>query len=94
MLSELAFSGRHALQSVWVLTQKYNSVLTDLREQVKFVALFHCKDRDSFEECLHENDVIPKEEKLHVRRLLAERKYAKLIIKTDLPAGYAVVTNT
>ena len=26
-LSELAFSGRHAQQSVWVLTQKYNSVL-------------------------------------------------------------------
>ena len=32
MLSELAFSGRHASQSVWVLTQKYNSVLKDLRE--------------------------------------------------------------
>ena len=27
MLSELAFSGRHASQSVWVLTQKYNAVL-------------------------------------------------------------------
>ena len=35
MLSELAFSGCHAEQSVWVLTQKYNSILTDLREQVK-----------------------------------------------------------
>ena len=48
-LSELAFSGRHAKQSVWVLTQKYNSVLKDLREQTRWVALFHCKDRDSFE---------------------------------------------
>lgn len=38
MLSELAFSGRH---------QKYNSVLTDLREQIKWLALFYCKDRDS-----------------------------------------------
>lgn len=59
MLSELAFSGRHAEQSVWVLTQKYNSVLKDLREQTRWVALFHCKDRDSFEDCLRENDVIP-----------------------------------
>ncbi|GFR59467.1 hypothetical protein ElyMa_001795200 [Elysia marginata] len=41
-LSELAFSGRHAQQSVWVLTQKYNSVLKDLREQTQWVALFHC----------------------------------------------------
>ena len=56
MLSELAFSGRHADISVWVLTQKYTSVLTDLREQTRWVALFHCKDRDSFEECLREND--------------------------------------
>ena len=31
MLSDLAFSGRHADQSVWVLTQKYNSVLRVLR---------------------------------------------------------------
>ena len=48
MLSMLAFSGRHAEQSVWVLTQKYNSVLKDLREQTRWVCLFHCKDRDSF----------------------------------------------
>ena len=46
MLSELAFSGRHADISVWVLTQKYNSVLKDLREQTRWVALFHCKDCD------------------------------------------------
>ncbi|VDH90991.1 Hypothetical predicted protein [Mytilus galloprovincialis] len=32
MLSELAFSGRHAEQSVWVISQRYNSVLKDLRE--------------------------------------------------------------
>ena len=32
MLSKLAFSGRHAVQSVWVLTQKY-AVLKDLHEQ-------------------------------------------------------------
>ena len=61
-LSELAFSGRHAQQSVWVLSQRYNSVLKDLREQTQWVALFHCKDRDSFEECLRENDVIANRE--------------------------------
>ena len=55
MLSELAFSGRHAQQSVWVRTQKYKSVLKDLREQTRQLALFHCKDRGSFEDCLREN---------------------------------------
>ena len=41
MLSMLAFSGRHAEQSVWVLTQKNNTVLKDLREQTCWVCLFH-----------------------------------------------------
>ena len=92
MLSELAFSGRHADISVWVLTQKYNSVLKDLREQTRWVALFHCKDRDSFEDCLRENDVIPtREQRALVRQQLAERKHAKLLLKTDQPAAYIVV---
>ena len=37
MLSMLVFSCRHAEQSVWVLTQKYNSVLKHLREQTRWV---------------------------------------------------------
>ena len=89
---QLAFSGRHACASVWVLTQKFNAVGKDLREQTKWVALFHCKDRDSFEDCLRENDVIPtREERAAVRQLLAERKHAKLVLKTDQPAAYQVI---
>ena len=91
MLSELAFSGRHAGQSVWVCTQKYNSVLKDLREQTRWLALFHTKDRDSFEDCLRENDVIPtKKERDRIRAMLAEKKHTKLILKTDQPTAYAI----
>ena len=39
-LSELAFSGRHRNHSLWVLTQKYNSVSKDVREQIKWLCLF------------------------------------------------------
>ena len=89
MLSELAFSGRHLNCSVWVLTQKYNSVLTDLREQIKWLALFYCKDRDSFEEALRENDVIPSlEERKKMRDLLAKHKHSKLILITEQPTSY------
>ena len=92
MLSELAFSGRHAEQSVWVLSQRYNAVLKDLREQTRWTALFHCKDRHSFEECLRENDVIPsRDERQAARRLLAEKKHSKLLLKTDQPAAYRVL---
>ena len=37
-LSELAFSGHHRNHSLWVLTQKYNSVSKDVREQIKRVS--------------------------------------------------------
>ena len=64
MISELAFSGRHANHSCWILSQKYNSVLKvkDFREQLKWLCIFYCKDRNSFENCLRENDVVENEE--------------------------------
>ena len=46
-LSELAFSGRHRNHSLWVLTQKCNSVSKDVREQIKWLHLFLTKNRDS-----------------------------------------------
>ena len=58
-LSELAFSGRHRNHSLWVLKQKYNSVSKDVREQINWLCLFFTKDRDNFEDCLRENDVVP-----------------------------------
>ena len=89
-LSKLAFSGRHAGVTVWLLTQKYNSVLKDFREQAKLIVLFHCKDKRSFESCLEENDVIEsKEEKERIKALLKHKKYRKLILKTDVPTNYA-----
>ncbi len=75
-----------------MLTQKYNAVLKDLREQTRWVAIFHCKDHDSFEDCLWENDVIPtKDERVAVRALLAETKHAKLLLKTDQLTTYKVL---
>ena len=94
MLSVLVFSGRHADQSVWVLTQKYDSVLKDLREQTRWVALYLCKDRDSFEDCLRENDVIPsREQRALVRQQLAETKHSKLLLKTDQTFCYTVLSD-
>jgi len=90
MLSELAFSGRHAKQSLWVLVQKYNAVCKDLREQTKWVALFHCKDRFSFASALDENDVVPYEQRASIRTRLAECKHAKLVLKIDQPTAYVI----
>ena len=79
MLYDLAFNGRHAMQSVWFLTQKNNSVLKYMCEQMHWVAaILHCKNRDSFEDCLQENDLIPSgNERVAVRQFLAVTKHAK-----------------
>ena len=92
MLSELAFSGRHAEQSVWVISQRYNSVLKDLREQTKWLCMFYTKDRDSFDNCLRENDVIPTlEERQRMKEELKKKKHRKLILKTDQPTNYWLI---
>ena len=90
-LSEIAFSGRHANCSLWILTQKYNAILTDVREQIKWIALFFCKDRDSFDEALRENDVVPSEERQQMRQLLARHKHSKLILITEQPTSYKFI---
>ena len=91
MLSELAFSGRHADQSVWVISQRYISVLKDLREQTKWVCMFYTKDRDSFDNCLRENDAIPAEARQSIKQELSSVKHRKLILKTDKPTNYWLV---
>ena len=60
--------------------------------ETRWVALFHCKDRDSFQDCIRENDVIPsQEDRAAVRQRLAETKHSKLLLKTDQPVAYKVL---
>ena len=89
MLSELAFSGRHLNCSLWILTQKYNAILTDVRQQIKWLALFYCKDRVGFEVALRDNDVVPSlEERREMRQLLSKYKHSKLILIAEQPTSY------
>ena len=88
-LSELAFSSRYGNHSLCVLTQKYNSISKDVREKIKWLCLFFTKDRDSFEDCLRENNVIPdKNERDRLKEYLQDRPYSKLILKCYQPTDY------
>ena len=50
------------------------------------------KDRDSFDECLRENDVIPtREERQRIKEKLKEKKHRKLILRTDQPTDYWLI---
>ena len=68
---------------MWVISQRYISVLKDLREQTKWDCMFNTKDRDSFENCLRENYVIPtleekQQTKTNFPKLNTENEYLKL----------------
>ena len=55
--------------------------------------MFCCNDRDSFEDTLRKNNVIPsREERASAMQLLAQTQHAKLVLKTDQPAEYKVLS--
>ena len=56
-----------------------------------YSCMFYTKDRDSFEYCLRENDVVPLEEKQKIKEELSKVKHRKLILKTDQPTGYLLI---
>ena len=88
-LSELAFSGRHKNHYLWVLTQKCNSISKDVREQLKWLCLFFTKDRDSFDDCLRENDVVlDRNERDRLKKCLQDKLYSKITLKWYQPTGY------
>ena len=89
-LSNMAFSGRHDNHSCWLLTQKYNTVLKDYRENTAWIAMFYCKDKTSFDQCLDENDVVPNDRRQTIKDTLRKEKYSKLIIRTEPPVSYEV----
>ena len=60
-----------------------------LESRLNGFAYFLTKDRDSFEDCLRENDVIPdKSEGDRLKKCLQDRPYSKLILKCYKPTGY------
>ena len=90
-LSELAFTSRHAGISVWVITQKYNAVSKDFRDQLSWLALFYCKDKDSFVFANDENSVLNAEEKNEATEFLKSNAHGKLLIRTDPPIKYKLL---
>ena len=53
-----------------------------VRKQIKWLCLFFTKDRDSFEDCLRENDVVSyKNERDRLKKCLQDIPYSKHILK-------------
>ena len=82
-LEELAFLSRRFGISIWIITQKCNSIYKSFRDQLSWLAMFYCKDRHSFKNALFENYVVPENRIDYVNNYLRTMQRAKLIIRND-----------
>ena len=89
-LEELAFISRHLGISIWIISQKYNSINKSFRDQLSWLAMFYCKDRDSFKNALNENNAVPVDKINQINETLKIRDHSKLIIRNDNPIMYRI----
>ena len=87
-LEQLAFTSRHFGISIWIITQKYNSINKSFRDQLSWLAIFYCKDKDSFKNALNENNVVPENRIDYICDYLKNTQHSKLIIRNDHPIMY------
>ena len=87
-LCYLAFSGRHLGITTWVINQKYNSIVKDFRENIRFLVLFYNKDEKAMKQALEENQIISKEERNNCIDSLKENKGSKLLMRLEHPYTY------
>ena len=90
-LCNLAYSARHYGITTWVLTQKYNSIVKDFRENIRMLVLFYNKDENAMKQALEENAIIPKEIRREIIEKLKNDKGSKLILRLETPYDYILV---
>ena len=88
-LTKLAFSGRHQNISVWVLTQKYNAVVKDFRDNIKMLVMHYEKDDEALKDALRENKIIPVQDRDYVIKQLDQGN--RLVMRLLLPTEYELV---
>ena len=90
-LTKLAFSGRHMGISTWLITQKYNAVVKDYRDNIGMLVLYYNKDDKSMINAVDENSIVNKAERDHIIQKLKEYKHSKLVLKLEYPYEYNVL---
>ena len=75
-LTKLVFSGRHMGISTWLITQKYNAVVKDYRDNIRMLVLHYNKDDKSMINAFDENNIVNKAERDNIIHKLRENKHS------------------
>ena len=91
-LTNLAFHGCHLNLSSWILTQKYNAVVKDFRENIKMLMLFYDKDGELHDAAFKENDIgISASDKEGILDILKSNKSTKMIMRLVQPFDWQIL---
>ena len=89
-LLELAISGRHRQQSLWLLTQSYIAIPNTIRRQAKMLFVWYPKNRTDLNTIHEENDIIEMEELARVKAQLKRDKHTCVIMRMEHPRAYKI----
>ena len=90
-LTKLIFSGRHMGISTWLITQKYNVVVKDYRDNIRMLMLYYDKDDKSMINAFDQNNIVNKAQRDDIIPKLKEYKHSKLCLKLEYPYEYNVL---
>ena len=62
-LTLLSFSSRHFNISVWFISQKYNAVVKDYRNNIRMLIIYYNKDDESLKDAFSENNISDKDDR-------------------------------
>ena len=89
-LLELAILGRRSGHSLWLLTQSYTAIPSNIRRQAKMLYVWYPKNRMDLNTIHEENDVIGQEELARVKAQLKQGKHTCLVMRMEHPRAYLI----
>ena len=91
LLLEFSISGRHQGHYLWLLTQSYEGIPKNVRDQTKAIFVWYPKARIDLKMIHDENDVLTDDELVVARKFLKKSKHACLYIQNEFPRGFKLV---
>ena len=90
-LLDIAISGRHRKDSLWMLTQRYKKIPITVRDQLKQLLVWYSKNRHELELIIAENDVGSSLDIPNIKEQLKNEKHACLYMRLEHPRTFRLL---
>ena len=92
-LLELAISGRHRDNYLWLQTQSYSAIPKNLRRLAKAIFVWYPKEKTDLKMICDENNVLTDDELVIVRDFLRTSKHVYTYVRNEHPQGFNVLNH-